>query len=399
MKKIALVTYALNVGGMETFMLGLARHLRAGGLDPAFVITDYIGPWHEKPRAEGLVVHTILQSTWQSRIAHTKNVAECLREFDVVLLNHSVSAQSSLGLLPQSLVAISILHNDDESIYAVGLSNQDNIDNVVTVSERLRIQAIARGMPAERVRCIRNGVEVFPGFPKGSRPFDTDGPLRVAFVGRIEHRQKGVFYLPGILARLSARNIPLQMDIIGSGSDLELLRQRVAAADIKARVRFHGSLTHEDAMRLLQAADVLIMPSHYEGQGVVLFEAMARAVVPVASHLSGVTNVVIADGVNGMLVPVGAEEGFAEALATLSGDRQQLECMARAAWQAALKEYSIETMAAEYTDLMTECRGRRNGEMPRRTGIIDRTLLGRYPEIPRGMGSMAARMRNAFTAR
>ena len=398
MKKIALVTYALNVGGMETFMLGLARQLRTEGLEPTFVITDSIGPWHDKPRSEDFDVLSIVQSTWQSRITHTKNVAECLKQFDVVLLNHSASAQSSLGLLPESLVAIPILHNDDEAIYSVGLSNEDNIDIVVTVSERLRTQAIARGMPAERVFCISNGVEVFPDFPKESRSVGNNGPLRIAFIGRIVHRQKGVFYLPGILGKLSARNIPVRMDIIGSGSDLESLRERVAAADINAQVRFHGALPHEDAMRLLQDADVLIMPSHYEGQGIVLLEAMARAVVPVVSHLQGITNVVIANGVNGILVPVGDEEGLAGALAHLADDRQRLECMAKAAWQATLNRYSLGIMAKQYLSLIEECcEKRRQGKMPSRSGELYFSLLGRHPRVPLGLSAAASVVMNRFS--
>jgi glycosyltransferase involved in cell wall biosynthesis len=396
MKKVALVTAALNIGGTETVILGLARALKGAGLEPSFVITDAVGPWHNKPLDEGFSVHSVLQSSWHNRFQHARAVAACLKQFDVVLLNCSKIAQSSLGLLPETTSAISIVHNDNEVWYKASLSNRANIDAVVTVSEHLRKQSLLRGMPAEQVRFIRNGTQVLFAFPKATHSFVSDDPLRIAFVGRIEHEQKGVLYLPGILTRLAELGVRAALDIIGTGRDLAVLRGKMDASAMTNNCTYHGGLSHEKVLRIVSAADVLIMPSHYEGQGVVIFEAMARGVVPIVSNLKDVTDAVIEDGIDGFLVKVGDEAGFAKSLSSLANDRKKLMHMAHMAWLAS-KKFSVEEMAGKYLALMLECHKQRaRGSMPHRTGVIDASLLGHHPNLPKTLAdigySLARRM-------
>jgi glycosyltransferase involved in cell wall biosynthesis len=399
MKKVAIVTYSLNVGGMETFVLGLARQLKEKGLEPSFVITDSIGPWHGRPLAEGFAVHTVIPSLLQSRTKHAERVAACLESFDFVLLNHSKIAQSSLGLLSDTIVVIPILHNDDNEIYTVGLANRENIDVAVAVSEHLRNKAISYGMDDEMIVCIRNGVEI-PLALKNKSLMLTDKPLSIAFIGRIEHRQKGVFYLPGILSKLAALNIFVQCDIVGNGVDFEQLKRMFAAEVNPSTVRFHGALHNDEAMNLLQSIDVLLMPSHFEGQGLVMLEAMSRGVVPIVSNLKDVTDSVIQDGENGMLVSVGDIEGFAAALAIVASDRHRLAVMSTAARQTAVDEFSIETMAQNYWERMSVCAEKRqSGRMPKRTREIDSRLLGRFPNCPSGINSILSYLKTAIHRR
>ncbi len=397
MKKIALVAYALNIGGMETFLLGLARHLKTKGMAPTFVITDYIGPWHKKPVADGFAVEAILPRIWQSRARHARRVAACLKKFDIVLINHSAAAQSSLGLLPKSVVAIPVLHNDSASIYTVGLANRQNSDLVVAVSERIRLQSIARGISPEQIRCVKYGVEVVKDLQNAARNSSKDTLLRIAFVGRIEHRQKGVLHLPGILHGMTARGIRFHCDIIGGGGDMGELRVQMMAAVPPGAVTFHGPLPHENAMRVLQDADALLMPSNYEGQGIVIFEAMMRGVVPVVSNLRDVTDTVIAHGKNGILVKAGDEYGFADALAQLANDRKLLAKMSRAARQTALEEYGVGAMVQQYLDIFAVCGQKHdNPGFNGRTGTLHYPLLGRWPGIPSGIVNMIVRAKKVL---
>jgi glycosyltransferase involved in cell wall biosynthesis len=383
MMKVALVAYALNVGGMETFMFGLARQLQAKGLEPTFVITDYIGPWHNKPLEEGFKIETILSSPWKSRIGHARALARFLCSFDVILLNHSVVAQSTLGMLPESTIAISILHNDHDDIYSIGLANLENADMIVAVSEKIRAEAIRRGAPPEKVRFIRNGVDVFDKYPKGDRPPPPlNEPLRIVYVGRIEHSQKGVFYLPGIMSKVALSGNPASLDLVGDGKDMLPLQNKFSKLP-ETKAYFHGALSHDEAMDILLASDVLLLPSHHEGQPVTLFEAMARGVVPVVSNLNKITNTVVANGKSGILVKVGDEEAFAEALITLAENRTILRNISITAWQVARDEYSIDRMGWNYMDLITEAiRKKRGHQSLERSHKINVQLLGRYSRTP-----------------
>ena len=380
--KIALVTYALHAGGMETLLFGLANGLRRHGIDVTFVVTDYIGVWHDKPKDLGYDVITLISSLWESPYAHANRVARTLGSFDVVLLNHSVAAQSSAGLLPESCVVISILHCDLDLIYNLGLSNIANIDKVVAVGERVKNKAQSLVKDPEKICLIRNGVEVFSDYRKNEINTAQNSPLRCVYLGRITDDAKGVFYLPKIITEIKNLNINITLDIIGEGKDKLELQNQFHDLSIDNMVTFHGLLSNENAMSLLIQCDVLLMPSHYEGQPIVLFEAMARGVVPVVSRLPGITDSVITDGVNGVLVNVSDVVGFADALSALALDPDRLTKMSVAAWQTALNEFSVDHMTQGYIDLIARCIELRKRNMDfKRNKVIDLCELGPHPNV------------------
>lgn len=380
---VALVTYALNIGGMESFLFGLARNLRTIGVESTFVVTEAFGDWHDNPRSEGFDIVRVLPRKWQSSRCHAGRVAAALRGFDAVILNHSRAAQSAAGLIPDQAAVIAVLHNDMDEIYRVGLANRANVDRFVAVGEQVLKEALVRGAPPARVSCIRNGVEVFHEYPKIDGIPGTDAPLRVISVGRIEHGQKGVLYLPGIVAGLRDRGVDATLDVVGDGIDSRELRARMEQLGLSGLVTFHGALPHAETMRMVGKADVLIMPSHYEGQPITLFEAMARGVVPLVSLLPGITDSVITEGRDGFLVRVGDEAAFAGRLASLAADRELVGAMSRCAWRSALERFGIDTMTRRYGELIEEClKQRRDGTACRRTGKLYLPLLGNRSQFP-----------------
>lgn len=380
--KIAIVAYALKIGGMESLLLGLAARMTTLGASVTFVVTQSMGEWHDRPLQQGLAIEAVLPRGYETRRGHALRVARVLKQFDAVLVNHSLTAQSSLGFLPESTVTVSVLHGNAGLVYDVGLANIANVDMVVAVSEAVYREALRRGSPAERTACVRNGVETFESYPKrapGRDEGELSRPLKAAYVGRIEQSQKGALHLPGILTKAIAAGASLSVDVIGTGEgDYAVLRQQMAGLEQQGVVQFHGALPHDQAMSLLLAADVLLMPSHSEGQPIILFEAMARGVVPVVSLLPGITDAVVTHKENGLLSPVGDESSFADALVAIDKDRRWLASMSVSAWETASSNFSDEATAKKYMELINVCRLRRQrGELPARTRQLCYEVLGR----------------------
>lgn len=379
--RVALVTYALHVGGMESFLFALARGLRAAGFEVEFVVTETVGEWHDLPRQDGFVTHTVLPSATRGRRQHAVQVARRLTGYDTVLLNHSRAAQAALGLLPQKVAAISILHNDFDPIYRVGLANQANIDGIVCVNQRVYDEAIRRGGAASRTPVIPYGVPVPAHWPKIDDKWD-ERPLSVVYLGRVDNYQKGVFDLPPVLAGAMSLGCRLSFDLIGDGPDLETLRALLAEKCAGIDARCHGALPHMRAMEILAQSDVLLMPSRFEGLPIALLEAMAHGVVPVASLLPGVTDVPVQAGENGLLLPVGDVSAFAEAIASLT-DKPTWRRMSERAWATAMERFSERRMCQQYASLICETVGeRRAGRPARRNGRLDATLFGVEFHLP-----------------
>jgi glycosyltransferase involved in cell wall biosynthesis len=389
--RVALVTYGLHVGGMETFLLMLAEALRANGMQVTFILTEGKGAWYGRAIEHGFHAVLIPPSMWRTRRQHAVRVLSVLKGFDVVILNHSAAAQPAIGELSEACRVISILHNDHDNIYRVGLSNLANIEYVVAVGSKILSEAKRLGAPSEQVVHIPHGVEVPRAWPKELDPPRNSRPLKAIYLGRIDNSQKGVFDLPSIFSAAVRLGAKLTFDVVGDGEpDLTILRRKFADACPDLKVIFHGRKERADAIQFLSSADILIMPSRFEGFPVTLLEAIAHGVVPVASNLPGITDDAVTDGLNGILPPVGDVDRFAQAIFKLQDDELRRR-MSFEAWRAASEKFRQDIMVDQYLWLLNSPRRQRSKEKDQ-IDAVGRKLFGRSWSLPIGL----ARLVDAF---
>lgn len=380
--RIALVTYALQVGGVETFLRLLGEYFSDCGYDITFLETFEKGRWSESFVVQGFKVVRILPARFVSKVAHSRNIATFLSDFDLVILNDTPLAQASLGLLPDDTVVIPVLHMNMASMVRNAAGNPQNWDVISAVAPANKACLVHFGIDPVRVACIPNGIKVPEAFAKFLTLEPEARPLKVVYIGAVNHAQKGVLYLPDIFRSLAGQNIPITLDIVGDGPDLQRLRSAVSDFG-SGEIFFHGVQPNEKALQILDNSDVLIMPSHFEGLPLVLLEAMSRGVVPVVSLLPGCTDFVVSQGQEGFLVPIGDIDGFASAINKLARDRIQTNSMAEKAWKTAKTRFSHTVTGEAYLSLAQNCRMRRIGGTHRkRTGDIDVSLLGDFPYLP-----------------
>jgi D-inositol-3-phosphate glycosyltransferase len=152
------------------------------------------------------------------------------------------------------------------------------------------------------------------------------GPGRLLlFVGRLE-RLKGVDVAINALSLLRDRNHDdVRLLILGEDSkdgeesEKERLKSVAAAAGVRDRVDFLGSVAHHELPYFYSAADVTVMPSYSESFGLVALEAQACGRPVVASNVSGLRSVV-RDDVSGYLVDHQDAAAYAERIGRLLDD-------------------------------------------------------------------------------
>ena len=113
------------------------------------------------------------------------------------------------------------------------------------------------------------------------------------------------------------RRLPIRFAAAGQGALDRELAERCRALGLRDRFRFLGH--RQDALELLTAADIVVLPSHQEGLPVVLMEASSVGAAMVATSVGGVGQVV-QDGVTGLIVPPGRPEALADAIERLASD-------------------------------------------------------------------------------
>lgn len=165
-----------------------------------------------------------------------------------------------------------------------------------------------------------------PSSPRARTPED---PLRLLFLGNLIPR-KGLHVLLKALATLT--RTPWELTVVGSleAAPSYAKRMQREAADQGLAVRFLGSLPDGQVRRMLETHHVLVVPSQYEGFGIVYLEAMGFGVVPVATR-SGAAGEIIDHGKNGILIDAGDWRALALELSRLAGDGQKWQALSRGA--------------------------------------------------------------------
>jgi glycosyltransferase involved in cell wall biosynthesis len=279
----------------------------------------------------------------------TRALADRLHEISPdMLLCHAIGDKTDFNAIryfAQSIPKILILHNTMVAVYRAARSVRDYVNATVAISQRVEQDLVSSyGFRGRRMTLIPNGIEL-PAYPP--RTFNEPAVhVRILVHGRIGHAQKGVMWVPEILARLA----PIQnwdCTISGDGSDLSRLRQRVIEKGLGDRVTFTGWTPHQDVPALMSRHDILLFPSKYEGYPLALIEAMAAGCVPVASRLPGITDFIIQEGVNGLLFSIGNVRAAADLLANLVSDPVRLSSLSHQAQASALGN-SLDSMSDQY---------------------------------------------------
>ncbi|TDH61811.1 glycosyltransferase family 1 protein [Dankookia rubra] len=164
-------------------------------------------------------------------------------------------------------------------------------------------------------------------------------------------RHKGY---PELLAAVRALPPPCVLWVVGDrlpsdhGEDMEPLFAAAAAA-LGPRLRRLGYRT--DVPRLLAAADVFALPSHFEGLPMSVIEAMLCGLPVVATDIRGPREMVL-DGETGLLVPPATVDPLAAALQDLAGDPGRRARMGEAGRQRALEHYTEQKVVGRTLDLL-----------------------------------------------
>jgi glycosyltransferase involved in cell wall biosynthesis len=221
--------------------------------------------------------------------------------------------------------------------------------DAVVVLSRAELNEYEDLLPGGKVVLVPNGIDCAPYRKYNRTPADPAAPLRLVYIGRLAPR-KGLTEILEGFAHLRAERVPARLTIVGSGPEEARLKLRAKELDLGAEVSFAGPAYGEDKARLLSLSDVLLLPSYSEGLPYALLEAMAAGVVPVATRVGAIPDVVRA-GTHGLFVPAGDAKAIAGAVVELARDRAWLARMSAACRSRTATIYSIDRLAADFAGL------------------------------------------------
>ena len=365
-KRRARVLHLLSggtVGGCERHVLSLLSHLDRERYEPWLAYfeaqPDDAAPMAPEFRAAG--VRTV--DLGASRRADPRALLRLGRlvrriRFDVI---HAHSFRTELAALLWGKIlyrlpaVLRTVHNTDDFYvdrrYAwLARASASRLDRIIVISD-----AVGRYLREEAGLSERRMVRIYYGLDDhgwDSRRNGSGRPPTVGVVARLAP-QKGHRVLLDALPRVVASVPETRVRVVGHEeiSTVAELRAYADSRGVAEHVQFEGF--RGDVPALLHDLDLVVLPSLWEGFGLVLLEAMAAERPVVASAVGPIPEVVV-HGETGLLVPPGDPDALADAMVRVLTDRPLAERLGRAGRRRVKNSFRVDQMVAQTESLYRE---------------------------------------------
>jgi glycosyltransferase involved in cell wall biosynthesis len=376
----------LRLSGAERVVYELSRRLDRSRFDVR-VASLRGGEVEQMLLAAGIPV-TVLGVRGKWDVGKFLPLYRLLRQERIDLLHthlfHSDLAGRTAALLADVPHLVHTIHVAEQRYrpwqYAYARLMDFKCDRLICVSQSVRDHHAAHShLPLSRYAVIPNGVDM-EAFGAKAAPY---GPvarartrqqwglsprqLAVLFVGRLNH-QKGIDVLLAAMSQLADHGgLPkrgadkppeLRFVLAGDGPERPMVERYMAQgagpSGAGMNCRLLGFVS--DIREALNAADIFVLPSRWEGWPLALAEAMAAGLPCVGTDVPGIRDIV-AGGRTGLLVPSQDPAALAGAIGDLAADPAMRDTLAAAGQQEILTKYSIQKNIAAHEKLYLEVAG------------------------------------------
>ncbi|MGO9600819.1 MAG: glycosyltransferase [Isosphaeraceae bacterium] len=362
MLKILQLIPTLDRSGAEKQMVLLAKGLPADRFTVEVATLTRTGPLEGELKAAGIPVTAIGKRLKFD--PHTlSRLVRLLRSGRFDVLQTWIFAANTYGRIAARIAKVPVVITTEMAVDLWKGKTERFIDRRLARScDRLvgNSQAVvdyyrALGVPEDRLMMIYSGINeeepppVDPALVRAEFGFAADAPL-VLFAGRLAE-QKRVDDLLKALDVLQQVQGDVRTLIAGDGPLRSRLEELAYLYHLSERVRFLGH--REDVPRLLAAADLVVLPSAYEGLPNLVLEAMLFRKPVVATAAPGTTEVVL-DGQNGVLVPIGNPPLLARAIRDVVRDGALAQRLGQAGREHVVTNFATQTMIDRFAALYEE---------------------------------------------
>ena len=241
-------------------------------------------------------------------------------------------------------------YDNDRAVRMYGAADRwvlRHFDEVIAVSVEVENRLLMAGIARQKVRLIRNGVDVqrFAAVAQ-RRVYRSFGvaPLRIGLVGRLAP-EKGVDLFLRAAAQVCSQEPEVEFVVAGDGPERAALKALIRELGLERSAFLAGQ--QESMVEFYASLDVLVSASRQEGLPIALLEGMASGLPLVATAVGAVPSLVV-DGETGLLVEAGSPELLSQAMLRLLPEVRARERSGRAGRDRVLAEFSAQRMAAEY---------------------------------------------------
>jgi glycosyltransferase involved in cell wall biosynthesis len=162
---------------------------------------------------------------------------------------------------------------------------------VLVISEKLKQAMLGHGLKSN-YELIHNTVDVSLFKPQRIQATST-GILQILHVSSLVEREKNISGIMAVAAELQKNNVAFHLSITGeNANEINSHRKLLSQYNLDDKVTFAGFKTPTEVAELMNLADVFLLFSHYEGEPVVVLEALACGLPVISTNVGEIQNMI-----------------------------------------------------------------------------------------------------------
>jgi colanic acid/amylovoran biosynthesis glycosyltransferase len=225
----------------------------------------------------------------------------------------------------------------------------ERADAIHCVSGAMAARVVELGADPAKIVVIRHAVDADQLAEISAASAPTPGVVVTA--ARLSW-EKGLDSALAAMAILRDRGREVRYRVLGGGDDRDRLIFLAARYRLEDRVEFLGFRNERETLTAVAGASVFLLPSLSEGISNAVLEAMALGTPVVSTDVGGMAEVV-QDGVTGLLVPAGAPDEMAAAVASLLDDEARARSLSAEARRFVYEHHALRDQALQFAELYT----------------------------------------------
>ena len=386
-RRMLMLLPAMRIGGADRYALDVAQGLMARDDRVTVVLTRSDEPhtWIEELRRITPDVFDLPAFLRAGDIPRFLRYLVESRGITHVWISNSMLGYQLLAFLRAHCPHIAFVdYNHIEQVFRhggmpqLGVEHSELLDLHIASSQHLAEWMRVRGVAPERIAVCTTNIDTEHWRPDAELRDRIRAELGIAetqtvilFAARLA-AQKRVRLAAQILRRLRDQQGACVALFAGDGEDMPWLHAFVRRYGLAKQIRLLGSVSHQRIYELLAAADILLLPSEHEGIALILFEALATGVVPIAADVGGQRELVTP--ACGVLIPPGPDE-----LVAYCNVLQQL--IANPEWRASMRQAGREHVLLHFQ--LPQMLDRMQGLLDHAADLARRAAR---PPVPAGTG-------------
>ena len=307
----------------------------------------------------------------------------------LTLINEEIQPELIIGSQSRILPLIAPFIKDSIKIITVSHSlkyveadiagyNSQYYDSVVALSEYGKQHLIHRfGHHSKgKVVVIPNSVASVEDIESICRDKENNSKISIVYPGGTNPPKTPEIVVRTILELIKS---DLDFDFYWLGNTNCPIRQLSFVKDVRelinddSRIHIMGFIPRNDALSIIEKANIMLLPSRREGSSVSLLEAMCRGTIPIVADYNNANKEVVVDGENGFIIKHEDKKRYAEKIANIINNPSKYSELYYKTYHSFQENYSYQVWLSKMGELINSI----NNNHKRRGMAFDRNLFER----------------------